>query len=157
MRFRFRVTDSTKHFSVVSLALVELQGKLLVLQDASSQHHGRWTLPGQESITHTSLSEDAETGLLKSTGLQAKASGLVGVYHTFDEDESNGLLIFAFAMAEPSGIVKPDPDKYLNAEWFSYRQLFDMPDVSMRYMHIRNMVKDYRKGKRYPLSLIHSF
>ena len=158
MRFNFSISDSTKHFTVLSLCIVEVQRKILLVQDGSKAYHGRWSLPGLGSQTHERLERVAEHGLRSTVGLIAKVDSLVGAYHTYDEEAGSGTIIFGYSMKPPTGTLKIDESTtLLNAQWFHYNELFKMPVESLRFAAIRQIVRDYRRGRRYSTAVVQSF
>lgn len=156
MRFNFHITDTAKHFTLICLGVIELDGKVLLVQDNSKEYHGRWTLPGNVCSINEKLTVAAEAGIKDSTNIKAKVDSVVGVYHSYNEDDNAGYAIFVYAMKQPRGELTINSDHALGASWFSYSEIFKMPEASFRFPRVRQMVKDYRKGKRYPTELIHS-
>ncbi|MDP3970258.1 MAG: NUDIX domain-containing protein [bacterium] len=156
MRFNYQVTDATKNFSAYCMGILEVQGKILLVQDKSKKYYGRWMLPSKKSSTTDRLVLVAEQGLKESTDIKANVDKVVGVYHTYNVEDKRGTLIFTFAMNKARGELNVATGNVLSASWFTYKEIFKMPEESFRYSFVRTMIKDYRKGKRYPVDLIHT-
>ncbi len=154
MRFNFHLTDTARHFTVMAMAILEKDSKILLVQDTTKQYYGRWTLPAIICRADELLVSAAERAVQQVTGLKAQTESIVNWYHQYDEVDRIGYLLPVFIMKDISGEINLDASRALNAEWFTYNQIFHMPKESFRFPHIRNTIKEYRKGTYYPLSLI---
>lgn len=156
MRFNFQLVDSSKQFFVYCLGVIEHEGKVLMIQDASKRYYGRWTLPVGECSVDEPLANAAERGVAASTNIRARVHKVVGIHHQYDETAKSGQVMIFFAMKDAQGELSVVPNKALNAEWFSYNQIFRMPEESFRFPNVRAVVRAYRKGCYYPLDIIQS-
>lgn len=155
MRFSYQLTDSTKHFTIFCVAIVERDGKLLMIQDGGKDAHGRWALPGKASLTNEKLTQVTEKGVRELTSMRTKVDSMVGVYHTYHEENHEGILLVGFVMKPSEDAVSLSNDA-LGYHWYSYRDVFEMPEESFANPAIRQLIKDYRQGKRYSTDIIKS-
>lgn len=154
MRFNFKLNDSTKQFKVFSIAVLSMDGKVLMIQDATSKHHGRWSLPSKEVTIETHASTAAEVALKEVTNIRAKVDYIVGVYQSHDIDASIGSIVIVYALKNPQGTLQINSETSLNANWFSYAEIAKIPLESLHRPYLPKIIRDYRKGKQFPADLI---
>lgn len=154
MRFNFQLVDTAKHFFVHCMGIIEHDGKILLVQDASKRYYGRWTLPMAETKVNEPLTSTAERGIAEATNIRARVHKVVAINQQYDDQTHTGQILIIFAMKDAQGELTVVPNKTLNASWFSYNQIFRMPEESFRFPSIRMVIKQYRKGHFYPLEMI---
>lgn len=154
MRFSFKLHDSTKHFKVCSMAVLCMDGKILLVQDASSKHHGRWSLPSKEVTIETHTTTAAESALKEAANIRAKVDYIVGVYQSHDIDASVGSIAIVHALKNPQDALQINSETSLNANWFSYAEIAKIPVESLHQAYLPKIIRDYKKGKQFPVDLI---
>ncbi len=88
---------------VVATAIVQRQGKVLMLRRANQTGYGLWSMPGGYVDRGEVVEEGAVREVEEETGLVVRVDGLVGL---FSESE-NPVMVVAFAAHEVGGSLKP--------------------------------------------------
>ena len=115
---------------VAVAALVEREGKVLLVRRANEPERGRWTLPAGFVDAGEDPARAAERECLEETGLQVKVQGLLDVLS--GQDHPRGAHIIIFYRAEIlSGVLSPGDDVD-RVEFFPRDQL---PPLAFRTTH----------------------
>jgi len=147
----------------VAAGLLERDGKFLLVQENNQAHpdHGKWNQPagwidvGENPITA------AAREVKEETGYDFTPTHLLGIYSLVRKDSerffgsSPHCLKFLFVgtcSEKPSSLLEGDISE---ARWFTPEEIEAMDSKTLRDVDIKNMVKDYLAGKRYPLEIIH--
>jgi ADP-ribose pyrophosphatase YjhB (NUDIX family) len=88
---------------VVATAIVERQGKVLMLRRANQTGYGLWSVPGGYVDRGEVVEEGAVREVEEETGLVVQIDGLVGIF----SEAGHPVLVAAFAAHEVGGSLKP--------------------------------------------------
>ncbi|MDO8505366.1 MAG: NUDIX domain-containing protein [bacterium] len=148
--------------SVVVAVIIEKDGKVMLVQEAGIDR-GQWNHPagwldkGENPVVAAKREAEEETGL------QVEIAYFLGVYNfikdkalTEDHIERHAVKL-VFVGKVIGGTIKLDPEEIMDARWFTPEEMYDMKEMVLRDMDIKNEVRDYFAGKRYPLEIVHHF
>jgi len=151
----------TQTFGVVG-GILEKDGKILLVREARRKgpDNGKWNHPagwidvGEEPV------EAAKREVLEETGYTFTPKHLLGIYSLVRkdiEDQLSGtphpikLILVGDISDTPSGALADDVTEI---QWFSPEEIEAMDKGTLRDLDIKQMVKDYFDGKRFPLDAI---
>jgi len=136
---------------VLVAAIIEKEGKILLVQEGDKDCYGDWNLP----TGHLEPNEDIFAGTLREikeeTGYEAEIVDLVRIYEY--EKEGDNKFRFTFSARIISGEENPGHD-ILKIKWFSKEELEIMKDSEFRNKNLKKMLNDYYDGKRYDKEVI---
>lgn len=159
MKYITRVFTQT--FGVVG-GILERNGKILLVREnqPNNPDHGKWNQPagwigvGEDPIVAV------KREVLEETGFAFTPKYLLGVYSLVRKDLEKALnakphsikLIFVGDISETqSGTLETDVSE---TKWFTPDEIYTMDSKTLRDLDIKQMVKDYFAGKKYPLDII---
>ncbi|MFH1029832.1 MAG: NUDIX domain-containing protein [bacterium] len=148
-------------FGVVG-AIIQRDGKIALVQEQAEglPDHGKWSHPagwlnvGEEPVIGAIREVEEETGFTFTPTAILRICSLV---RKDIKEQCNGTphaikIIFV-------GEVDTDKqstfhDDISDLKWFTPEEIFAMDNSTLRDIDIKQLVKDYFDGKRYPLDLI---
>jgi phosphatase NudJ len=151
----------TQTFGVVG-AIIEKGGKILLVKEHHPgwHDHGKWNHPAGWLEVGENPIEAAKREVREETGLEFIPTHLLGIYSLVRKDlekETKATphpvkLIF-------TGKVNPRAKHDLHwdvseTKWFSPSEIYKMDKKALRDLDIKQMVRDYLSGKRYPLGIL---
>lgn len=147
-------------------ALLEREGKFLLVKEAwGTAGHGdlgKWNQPAGWIDLGQSPIEAVKKEVKEETGYDFEPENLLGVYSLARRDLSGYLggkpgyphgikLIFAGRF---SGSAHAGNEEISEVEWFSPQEIEAMGPETLRDMDIKQIVRDYLSGRRFPLEII---
>ncbi len=152
----------TQTFGVAG-AIIEKEGKILLVKESQRKgiDAGKWNHPvgwievGEDPIDAVKREVEEESGF------KFTPAHLIGVYSLDREDFlKHGeevhhpiKLIFTGAISE-SKENNNLADDVSEVKWFTPDEIYNMDSDTLRDADIKQIVKDYFSGKRYPLDII---
>ena len=109
---------------VASSALVEKNGKILLVKRRFQPHPGWWALPGGIVEYGETVEETAIREIKEETGVDIEIKKLLGVYDLIIRDEISGKIEKQYAIVcficecKDEGKIKPNYE-VLDAKWFN--------------------------------------
>ena len=150
----------TQTFGVVG-AIIERDGKFLLVKENNPSHpdHGKWNQPaGWIDVGENPLDSVARE-VKEETGYDFTPTHVLGVYslakknHPHHSVTSHCLkIIFLGRISDAPGELSDDISE---TRWFSPEEISAMDSKTLRDTDIKNEVKDYLAGVRYPLEIVH--
>jgi ADP-ribose pyrophosphatase YjhB (NUDIX family) len=123
---------------LVAGAIVELDGRIVLIQRAIEPGYGKWTFPGGFVERGEVAEAAAVRETLEETGLRIRTSGIVGLYSY--EGQIPAIAVFA---ARVTG-GEPEPlDETLDVRAFPRDGL---PWAEMAFPSTEHALKDYLRG-----------
>lgn len=121
---------STRTFSGFSLgvsALVERDGRILLVRRMYEPNKGRWTFPSGYVTPQEPPEEAAGRELLEETGVRARAESVIGIRSRISPGDNN--LLIVFLMGQPEGEPVPDETEVDGARYFTPEEIAAADDV----------------------------
>ncbi|MBI4363263.1 MAG: NUDIX domain-containing protein [Candidatus Doudnabacteria bacterium] len=146
-------------FAVVG-AILEKDGKILFIKEADPtpdqgkwSHPAGWIDPGENPI------EAAKREVKEESGYDFEPTALLGIYSLVRKDRTDKLpdvphaikLLFVGTISDQQSELASDSAE---TKWFSPEEIYAMDAQTLRDVDIKQAVKDYFAGKRYPLEVI---
>jgi|SRR3989344_1898863 len=151
----------TQTFGVVG-AILERDGKILLVREAQRKgpDHGKWNHPAGWIDVGENPVDAVKREVEEESGFAFAPTHLLGVYSLVRQDiekEMNGTphaikLIFVGNISKtPNGNLHDDVSE---TKWFAPEEIYVMDQKTLRDVDIKQMVKDYFAGKRFPLEAL---
>lgn len=91
-------------------ALIERDGKVLLVRRRHNPGRGLWCLPCGFEDADESPETTAQREVLEETGIHATIHNLLGVYHYIDDPRGAGIILFFRATCDPDAVLRPGDD-----------------------------------------------
>ena len=154
----------TQTFGVVG-GLLERDGKILLVREAQRKgpDAGKWNHPAGWIDVGENPIEAAKREVLEESGFSFMPKYLLGIYSLVRKDiekEAGAthhpikIILIGDISETSSGKLEDDVTE---VKWFSPDEIYAMDNKTLRDLDIKQMVKDYFAGKRFPLdSIVHT-
>lgn len=147
----------------VAGAILERDGKILLVKEAKvGKDNGKWNHPAGWIELGENPLEAVTREVKEETGYEFFPIHILGIYSLARLDrkvnpEDNFphpiKIIFIGKFSEmPTNYLSIDVSE---TKWFSPAEIYNMDLATLRDLDIKEMVKGYFAGKRYPLELLH--
>lgn len=142
--------------------IIEKDGKILLVQEAGTER-GSWNQPAGWLDKYENPIAAAKREGEEETGLALKVTDFLGVYSfvkdrkTTDNDIDRHVIKLIFVATPTGGNAKTIPGEIMSSNWFAPEEIYAMGRETLRDDDIKDEVRDYFSGKRYPLDIIHHF
>jgi len=145
----------TQTFGVVG-AIIERNGKILLVKETKETAKGKWSHPAGWLEVGEDPIDAVKREVKEESGFDFEPKHILGVYSLFKK-ESNVIhhsikLIFIGDISDKE--VAELADDVSETDWFPPEEIEKMDSKTLRDLDIKEMVKDYFLGKKYPLNLI---
>jgi ADP-ribose pyrophosphatase YjhB (NUDIX family) len=154
----------TQTFGVVG-GIIERNGKFVLIREAQGVEKGKWNIPAGWIDVGENPVAAAKREVQEETGHVFEPKLLLGIYSLVRADLTAILgspphaikLIFTGDLSD-TPVASPDDD-IAEVKWFSPEEIEAMDATTLRELDIKQMIKDYHAGKRYPLEVVaaHTF
>ena len=146
----------TQTFGVVG-AIIEKDGKILLVKELKSAAKGKWNHPAGWIDVGENPIDAVKREVNEETGYEFTPTDILGVYSLVKTKLEGGVkhpikIIFIGKISEEQGEFMKD--EIGETKWFAPEEIEAMDSNTLRDLDIKQMVKDYFAGKRYPLDLI---
>lgn len=154
----------TQTFGVVG-GLLEKNGKILLVREARRKgpDHGKWNHPAGWIDVGENPIEAVKREVLEESGFSFTPKYLLGIYSLVRKDIEKELgatphaikMIFIGDISETQNETLEDD--VTETKWFSPEEIDAMDKATLRDLDIKQIVKDYFAGKKFPLdSIVHT-
>lgn len=150
----------TQVFAVVA-AMIEKEGKILLVQEASGMDKGKWNQPaGLLEVGENPIS-GVKREVKEETGYDFNPTALLGLYSIVRErlrekvpnSVPHGVkIVFT---GEINGRAQALHDDVAQTAWFSPEEIYVMDQNTLRDTDIKEEIKDFLAGRQYPLEILH--
>jgi ADP-ribose pyrophosphatase YjhB (NUDIX family) len=149
----------TQTFGVVG-AILEKDGKILLVKEAKEIAKGMWSHPAGWIDVGENPIEAVKREVKEEAGVDFEPTHILGVYSLFKKNlkQKFGItphpikIIFIGIISDnKTGKLHNDVSE---TKWFTPEEIYQMDINTLRDMDIKKMVKDYFAGKFYPLDLL---
>jgi ADP-ribose pyrophosphatase YjhB (NUDIX family) len=152
-------------FGVVG-AIIEKEGKILLVKEVQNfpegkkgPDHGKWSHPAGWIDVGEDPIMSAKREVEEETGYEFTPKNILGVYSLVRKDikkdtgTPHGIkIIFTGTISENRKVNLSEDVSEI--KWFLPEEIYQMDQETLRDLDIKQMVKDYFAGKKYPLGLI---
>ena len=153
----------TQTFGVVG-GIIERDGKFVLVREGKGVEKGKWNHPAGWIDVGENPVAAAQREVQEETGYVFAPKHLLGIYSLvradltaiFGSSPHAIKLIFTGDLSD-TPVASPDDD-IAEVKWFSPEEIEAMDALTLRDPDIKQMVRDYLAGKRYPLDFVaHTF
>ena len=140
----------TPHVTVATI--VEKDNQYLLVHEAPDGH-SVYNQPAGHLEDGESLIEAAARETLEETGWKITITEYLGMYRYI---APNGITYLRHGFVAEADTFYPDQpldEGIIEAVWMSYDDILTM-ESSMRSPMVKQLIEDYRSGKRYPLAVL---
>ncbi|MBI4050623.1 MAG: dihydrofolate reductase [Candidatus Doudnabacteria bacterium] len=149
----------TQTFGVVG-AIIEKEGRILLVKEADKwpdpgkfSHPAGWIDVGENPI------EACAREVAEETGFEFKPTAILGIYSLVQKNLYDARLgrphsIKIIFLGEIGKEQKELHGETASVHWFTAEEIYAMDGNTLRDVDIKQMVKDYLAGKRYPLDIL---
>jgi len=141
------------HYLTVAGAIVEKDGKILLVQEGQPKAYGLWNTPAGWLDQGENVLEGAKREVKEETGFDVKINGLLGVYVGPSLKDPNLIVIkIIFRSSIVGGELQFSKDELLDVKWFKPSEILAMKDSQLR--GIRKEIEDFVANKSYSIDVI---
>jgi len=150
----------TQTFGVVG-GLLERDGKILLVREAQKKaDYGKWSHPAGWIEVGENPIEAVKREVQEESGFSFTPRYVLGVYSLVRRDIEKELgaiphaikIIFIGDISEiQNGNLHGDVSE---TRWFSPNEIYSMGQETLRDLDIKQMVRDYFAGKKFPLEMV---
>jgi ADP-ribose pyrophosphatase YjhB (NUDIX family) len=141
-------------------AIIEHQGKILLVQEGKERARGKWNDPGG----WIDLGENPIDAIIREvkeeTNLVFVPTDILGIYNSVKRDPETkkilGHCLKVMFRGTWSGELHCDQKEILDLQWFSEQELLNMDHTTLRNLDIRRYLKDFFAGERHSLEILHT-
>jgi len=141
--------------------IVEKNGKILLVQEASGKDTGKWNQPAGWLDKKENPISGATREVLEETGFKIKIINFLGIYSSVKNGliyKKEGVAVHSikiiFVGKILSGKIKFDHHEISRIGWFKPKEIFKMNKKTLRDRDIKDEIKDYINKKFYPLKIV---
>lgn len=147
----------------VAGAIIEKDGKILLVKEADERKRrdsGKWSHPAGWIDVGEDPIGAVKREVREESGYEFTPTHLLGVYSLVRKDVEKVLnavphaikLIFIGSISGSPGVLSSDVSE---TKWFTPEEIYAMDQATLRDLDIKQMVRDYFDGTRYPLAILH--
>lgn len=147
----------TQTFGVVG-AIIEKDGKILLVKegDHNKAAFGKWNHPAGLIELGEDTIEAAKREVSEETGYEFTPKNILGIYCLVKKENADihhpVKIIFTGTISDQK--VRELESDISETKWFTPEEIENMDKKTLRDWDIKQMVKDYFVGKKYPLEII---
>ena len=146
-------------FGVVG-AIIEKEGKILLVKETKEIAKDLWSHPAGWIEVGENPFDAIKREIKEETGYDFNPTNIIGIYsfykkhlkEKFDITPHSIKIIFTGKISENSTCELAKD--VLENKWFSPEEIYQMDKNTLRDIDIKQIVKDYFTGKKYPLELL---
>lgn len=145
----------TQTFGVVG-AILEKDGRILLVKEAKTSAKGKWSHPAGWIEVGENPVEAVKREVKEETGFEFEPRNVLGVYSLFKSEADathHGIKLIYIGTISDNKVAEL-ADDILETNWFTPEEIARMDLKTLRDLDIKQMVKDYFSGVKYPLNLI---
>ncbi|OGY27101.1 MAG: hypothetical protein A2Z11_03400 [Candidatus Woykebacteria bacterium RBG_16_43_9] len=139
---------------VIAVAIIEKEGKLLMVQEADANFRGKWNVPAG----HINPGENPLAAVVREakeeTGLDVEPKSLAGI-QVYRHDTGRSSVRFNFNCEVKGGEIGGLEEEIMDVKWMSVVEIEDLKEQGkLRGDKTWWSVQDWLGKKEYPLELI---
>ena len=138
---------------VIAGCLIIRDNKILMVKEAKKKCYGQWNFPAGHVEEHEKITDAAIREVYEETGCKVKLKGVLPISSV---DGREGIMIrFVADVIEEN--IKFDTEEILDVQWLNLNDVKNMTPEELRgYDTSLQFIKDYEKGKIYPLEIFNN-
>jgi 8-oxo-dGTP pyrophosphatase MutT (NUDIX family) len=144
----------------VAGAIIEKEGKILLVKESGEKVKNLWNHPAGWIEVGDSPIETVKKEVKEETGFDFEPQYVIGIYSLFKTNlverfriRPHGIKIIFSGKISQKNRGKLT-EEIIETKWFNPKEIYKMDIQTIRDIDIKIIVRDYFKGKHYPLDLI---
>ena len=111
---------------VIVSALLEKDGKYLLVQERKGKNYGKWNIPAGHLEPNETIFEGAIREVSEETGYKTKLTGIIEIFNRKSIDDVVMGIVFKAEIIE--GELNFNNEELLDVKWFSHEVIIDMQE-----------------------------
>jgi len=130
---------------VIVGAVIEKDGKYLLVQEAQEKCYKKWNIPAGHLDFNESIKQGAIREVKEETGCDVELNGILYIANRILEDDLFVMIIFSTKLINEN--IKYDKSEILDAQWFSYDEIMNQMDDKLRKLdYIKTAVSNHKNN-----------
>lgn len=139
---------------VVGGLIVKGEEMVVVVKEGEADIAGLWNLPVGGLEANEKIADGAAREIKEETGLDVTLEALIGVYQNPRRPDGQNTIKFIFLARVAGGTLRWPTGEIQEAKWLAITDAYKISKAQLRDETFRQVIDDYRSGKRYPLDII---
>lgn len=145
----------------VAAAIIEKNGKFLLVQESSGMDKGKWNQPAGLIEVGEDPIEGIKREVKEETGYDFKPKAVLGLYSIVRErlrkkvpaGTPHGIKIVL--LGKIKNYSKKLHEDIAQTKWFTPEEVYAMSPDMLRDIDIKDEIRDFLADKKYPIELLH--
>lgn len=129
---------------VIVGAVIEKDGKYLLVQEAQEKCRGKWNLPAGHLDSGETMVDGAKREVREETGCTVELTGVCQIGSRMKEGEVFASVIFTAELVREE--ISLDPAEILDARWLSYEEIVAMRNEIRNERLLIGAIENVRSG-----------
>lgn len=139
--------------AIIVGALIEKDGKYLLVQEGKEKCYGKWSFPAGHLEPGETIFDGAKREVKEETGCDIELTGICQIGNHVSQNDVFTLIMFT-AQANSSTFTPQNSAEILDVHWFTYEEIDAMRDQLRVQDLIFGAVNNVRQGIVAPLDLV---
>ena len=140
---------------VIVGAVIEKEGKYLLVQEAKESCRGKWNLPAGHLDPGETMADGAKREAKEETGCEVELTGVCQIGSRVKENEVFASVIFTTKLMREE--IEFDSAEILDVKWFSYEEILVMRSKIRNEGLLIGAIENARNGVVAPMEIVRQF
>ena len=140
---------------VIVGAVIEKEGKYLLVQEAKESCRGKWNLPAGHLDPGETMADGAKREAKEETGCEVELTGVCQIGSRVKENEVFASVIFTTKLMREE--IEFDSAEILDVKWFSYEEILVMRSKIRNEGLLIGAIENARNGVVAPMEIVGQF
>ena len=141
--------------AIIVGAVIEKDGKYLLVQEAQEKCRGKWNLPAGHLDPNETILEGAKREAKEETGCDIEPTSICQIGNRVSVNDVFISIIFTAKLILEE--IAFDKSEILDAKWFTYEEIQALGDQIRNQTLMLGAIDNVRNGLTAPLSLINQY
>ena len=133
-------------------AVIEKNGKFLLVQEAQEICKGKWDIPGGLLDPNETIFDGVKREVFEECGCKVEVSGVLNIANRVLNDNTFIGIVFATKLIEEN--INFDPKEILDVKWFTYEEIVNMKEKLRSSDWIINSISAVKENKIADINMI---
>jgi len=138
-------------FYAAAGAIIEENGKILMVQEAKEHIHKTWNFPGGGWEHQESIIECVKREILEETGYKADIKGFLGAYKEKNKKDGTETIVFMFTGILVEKKTERLENDIIQKKWIPVE---DLDGLNFRHENRKEILRKYRENKSQNLDIL---
>lgn len=140
--------------AIITGALVEEDGKYLLVQEGKERCRGKWSFPAGHLEPGETIFDGAKREVKEETGCDVELTGICQIGNHVSPRDVLALVMFTAKIANFTDFSPADHSEILDVRWFTYEEIIAMKSELRVQDLIIGAIENARQGIVAPLGLV---